>query len=107
MLIKFVGAIAAMGAVAVVILAIGMWRGLIPVPDVLVSVLIRGAEREYTARYYPADTMIYFWTTLGPGEGQLDDLRNVWKTLNRSRAFRNVVELARDDFKEETGIDFE
>ena len=107
MLIKIIGVIVAMSVVAVVIVAIGMWRGLIPVPGVLLSVLVRGGDPEYTARYYPADTMVYSWATLVPGEGQFDDLQKVWERFNKSRAFRDLVEMAQDDFEEETGIDFE
>ncbi len=107
MLIKIVGVIVAMSVVAVVIVAIGMWRGLVPVPDVLISVLVRGGEPEYTARYYPGDTMVYSWATLVPGKGQFDDLQEVWERFNKSRAFRDMVEMAQDDFEEETGIDFE
>lgn len=107
MAVKIISVIVAVCVVAVVIAAIGMWRGLIPVPDVLVSALLRGGEPEHTARYYPADTMVYAWATLAPGDGQFEELQEVWELLNKSRAFRNVVEMAQDDFEEETGIDFE
>lgn len=107
MLIKSIGAIVAMILVVVIIVAVGMWRGLIPVPGALLFVLLRGAEPEYTARYYPPDTMAYTWVTLVPAEGQVDHLQEIWERLNRSRAFRDVVDLAQDDFEEETGVDVE
>ena len=107
MLVKIVGAICAMLVVGALIVAFGMWRGLIPVPGVLVTLLVRGGEPEYSARYYPPDTLSYSWATLVPAEGQFDDLRGIWDRLNESRAFRDVVELAQDEFEEATGIDFE
>ena len=48
-----------------------------------------------------------FLGNAGAGEGQFDDLQKVWERFNKSRAFRDLVEMAQDDFEEETGIDFE
>ncbi len=107
MAIKIISAIVGMCVVAAAILAIGMWRGLIPVPDVVVSILLRSGEPEYTARYYPEDTMVYAWATLVPGHGQFERYQEVWGRLNKSRAFRDLLDTAQDDFEEETGIDFE
>ena len=106
-MMKVVGAIAAMVLVAGIIVAIGMWRGLIPVPSVLLPLLVGGGEREHTARYYPPDTLAYVWATLVPAGGQFEELQDIWERLDDSRAFRNLVDLAEDEFEEETGIDFE
>ena len=106
-MMKVVGAIVAMVLVAGIIVAVGMWRGLIPVPSVLLSALVGGGEPEHTARYYPPDTLAYFWATLVPGSGQFQELRDIWERLDDSRAFRDLVETAQDEFEEETGIDFE
>ena len=107
MLVKLIGAICAMLVVAVLIVAVGMWRGLIPVPGVLLVLLVRGGEPEHTARYYPPDTLAYSWATLVPSGGQLEELQDIWGQLDDSRAFRDVVDSAQDEFEEETGIDFE
>lgn len=104
---KIVGAIAAMILVAVIIAAIGMWRGLIPVPSVLLPFLVGGGEPENTARYFPPDTLAYSWATLVPTGGQLQELQDIWERLDDSRAFRDLVDLAKDEFEEETGIHFE
>ena len=106
-MMKVVGAIVAMVLVAGIIVAIGMWRGLIPVPSVLLPLLVGSGEREHTARYYPPDTLAYFWATLVPGRGQLQELRDIWERLDDSRAFRDLVDLAQEEFEDETGIDFE
>ena len=106
-MVKVVGAIAAMVLVAGIIVAIGMWRGLIPVPSVLLPLLMGGREREHTARYYPPDTLAYFWVTLAPGSGQLQEMQDIWERLDDSRAFRDLVDLTQEEFEEETGIDFE
>ena len=104
---KVAGAIVAMVLVAGIIVAVGMWRGLIPVPSVLLPALVGGGEPEHTARYYPPDTMAYFWATLVPGDGQFQELLVIWERLDDSRAFRDWVEMAQDEFEDETGIDFE
>ena len=106
-MMKVVGAIVAMVLVAGIVVAIGMWRGLIPVPSVLIPLLVGGGEREHTARYYPPDTLAYSWATLVPADGQFEELQDIWERLDDSRAFRNLVDLAEDEFEQETGIDFE
>ena len=106
-MVKIIGAIVGMAVVAGIIVAIGMWRGLIPIPSGLLPLLVGGGERERTAQYYPPDTLAYFWATFVPGEGQLAELRNIWERLDDSRAFRDLVDRAQDEFEEETGIDFE
>ena len=106
-MVKIIGAIVGMVVVAGIIVAIGMWRGLIPIPSGFLPLLVGGGERERTAQYYPPDTLAYFWATLVPGEGQLAELQDIWEQLDDSRAFRDLVDRAQDEFEEETGIDFE
>ena len=106
-MMKVVGAVVAMVVVAGIIVAVGMWRGLIPVPSGLLPLLLGGGEREHTARYYPPDTLAYFSATLVPGGGQLQELQDIWERLDDSRAFRDLVDLAQEEFEDETGIDFE
>ncbi len=104
---KIIGAIVALVLVAAIIASIGMWRGLIPVPSVLLPFLVGGGEPENTARYFPPDTLAYSWATLVPAGGQLQDLQNIWERLDDSRAFRDLVDTVQEEFEEETGIDFE
>ena len=98
-MMKVVGAIFAMVLVAGIIVAVGMWRGLIPVPSVLLPLLVGGGEREHTARYYPPDTLAYFWATLVPGGGQMQEILGIWERLDDSRAFRDLVDQAQDEFE--------
>lgn len=106
-MMRFVGAIVALLLVAVIIVSIGMWRGWIPIPGVMLPFLVGGGKPENTARYFPPDTLAYSWATLAPAGGQLKEIQDIRERLDDSRAFRNLVDLAEDEFEEETGIDFE
>ena len=103
---KVIGATLAVILIAVVIVAIGMWRGLIPIPSGLLPFLLGDGEPERTARYFPPDTLAYSWATLAPAGGQLQELQDIWERLDDSRAFRNLVETMQEGFEDETAIDF-
>ena len=107
MLIKTIGVIAAVAIIAVIVVGVAMWRGLIPIPGPLLALLVGAKGPEYSARYYPADTLAYAWVTLAPGDGQIGDMREIWDRLNEYPAFADLIDEARQDFTEETGIDFE
>ena len=107
MLIKILGAIAAVIFIAIIVVGLAMWRGLIPVPGPLLALLAGAKGPEYSARYYPPDTLAYGWVTLTPGGDQFEDMREIWERLNEFRDFRRIIDDFRDDFEDETGIDFE
>ena len=107
MLIKIVGAIAAILVIAIAIAVVGMWRGFIPVPGPLLALLVNAKEPEHSARYFPADTLVYTWITLTPGDGQFEDMRDIWGRFNDYPAFRDLADELKTEFTEETGIDFE
>ena len=107
MLIKIIGAIAAIVVIAVVIAAVAMWRGLIPVPSPLLALLVGAKEPEYSAQFYPPDTLAYAWFTLTPGGGQFDEMRDIWGRFNEYPAFEELVAELKEDFADETDIDFD
>ena len=107
MLIKIIGATAATLVIAVSIVAVGMWRGFIPVPGPLLALLVGAKGPEYSARYYPPDTLAYAWVTLAPGGGQLEDMRDIWERFNEYPGFEDLVEELKADFLDETDIDLE
>ncbi len=107
MLIKIVGAIAAVVIVAVIVVGLAMWRGLIPIPGPLLALLVGAKEPEYSARYYPSETFAYGWATLTPGGGQFEEMRDIWERLNGYPAFGDLTDELKEGFADETGIDFE
>ncbi len=107
MLIKTGGAIAAIVIIAVIVVGLAMWRGLIPVPSPLLALLVGAKEPEYSARYYPSDTLAYGWVTLTPGGGQFEEMRDIWDRFNEYPTFTDLIDELRVEFEDDTGIDFE
>ena len=107
MAIKILGAIAAVAAVAVVTAGLLMYFRVIPIPGPILGLLLGLKEPEHSARYYPPDTLAYAWVTLAPGGGQLEDMQDIWSRFNEFREFRRFVDELREDFEDDTGIDFE
>ena len=107
MLAKIIGIIVAIVVIAVVAAGAGMYFRLIPIPGPLLALLAGAKEPEYSARYYPADTLAYAWVTLAPAGGQLADMQDIFQRFNEYRDFRRIVDELQDDFEDETGIDFE
>ncbi len=105
MLIKIIGAIVAIAVIAVIVVGAAMWRGLIPVPGPLLALVAGAKEPEYSARFYPEDTLAYTWFTLAPGGGQFADMQDIWGRFNEYPAFEELVKELQEDFTDETGID--
>ena len=105
--LKILGAIAATAVVAVIAAGLLMYFRVIPIPGTILALLAGAKPPEYSARYYPPDTLAYAWVTLLPGDGQTDDMRDIWERFNEFRDFRRLVDELQDDFEDETGIDFE
>ena len=105
--IKILGAIAAVVVVAAVAAGLAMYFRLIPIPGPILALLIGAKPPEYSARYYPPDTIAYAWVTLAPRGGQLDDMQAIWARFNEFRDFRRLIDEAQDGFEDETGIDVE
>ena len=62
---------------------------------------------EYSARYYPDDTLLYGWVTLNPGDGQSEQMENIWAGFSDHSAFRNWTDDAEDSILDEYGVDLE
>ena len=84
-----------------------MWRGLIPIPGPLLALLVGAKEPEYSARYYPPDTLAYAWVSLTPGDGQFEELWDIWGRFEDYPAFQDMIEQSKNDFNQESGIDFD
>ena len=104
---KIVGAIVAMAMVAVVAVGLLMYFRLVPIPGPILALLVGAKEPEYSARFYPPDTIAYGWMTLLPGEGQTADMQDIWDRLNEYPGFTEFLEETKVDFRTETGIDFD
>ena len=105
--LKILGAITAVVVVAAVAVGAAMYFRLIPIPGPILALLAGAKPPEYSARYYPPDTLAYAWVTLTPGGGQFEDMRDIWSRLNDYPAFADLVEELEKDFAADTGIDFD
>ncbi len=105
--IKWVVAIAAIVIVALIIVGAGMYFRLIPIPGPILALLVGAKPPEYSARYYPPDTLAYAWLTLVPGQGQFNDMQDIWQRFNEYPAFRDLVDELQEEFEADTGINFE
>ena len=107
MVIKVVGAIAAVIVIAVIAAGAAMYFRLLPIPGPILALLAGAKPPEYSARYYPPDTLAYAWVTLTPGDGQIENIRDIWGRFNEYPAFADLIDELRDEFEDDTGIDFE
>ena len=73
----------------------------------IVALLVGAKPPEYSARYYPPDTLAYAWLTLVPGQGQFEDVQDIWGRFNEYPAFRDLVDELQEEFEADTGINFE
>ena len=105
--IKILGAIAAIILLSAVAAGLAMYFRLIPIPGPILALLEGAKPPEYSARYYPPDTLAYAWVTLAPGDGQIDDMQDIWARFNEFRDFRRLIDELQDGFQDETGIDLE
>ncbi len=107
MVIKIIGAIAAVIIIAVIAVGAAMYFRLLPIPAPILALLVGAKEPEYSARYYPSDTLAYAWVSLTPGGGQFEEMRDIWGRFNEYPAFADLIDELRDEFEDDTGIDFE
>ena len=101
--------LATLAGVVVVLLLLGaaMYFRILPVPDALLNLLSGTDPPEHSAGYYPDDTLAYAWLTLAPGQGQLEQSRDIWDRFNDIREFRRRVDDLQDGFEYDSGIDFD
>ena len=62
---------------------------------------------EYSARYYPDDTLLYAWFTFNPGDGQREQMESIWAEFGEHSVFRNWTDDAEDSIRDEYGVDVE
>ena len=99
--------VALLVAVVIAVVAVLMYMRVVPVPAPLLSLVAGTDPPEYSARYYPGDTVVYGWFTLAPRGGQLNNMLDIFDRLNEFRAFEDWWDDLQADFEDETGIDFE
>ena len=88
-------------------IAIGGAAGLVILVIVVVAALFRGgggSVPESTAKYFPRDTVVYSWFTLNPGDGQRDQMTDLWERFSE---FQDGLEEMLEDMEDESGINFE
>ncbi len=100
-------AIIAVIIIAVVAAALAMYFRLIPIPAPILSLLVSTKPPEYSARYYPPDTLVYSWLTLVPGEDQIVDMQDIWGRLNAYPGFDDLIQEWKTTFLLATGTDFD
>lgn len=93
--------VAAMG------IALGIYFRVIPVPMALLGMLAVTAQPEFSARYYPEDTLAYAWASLTPRGRQKRYTREIWRRFNEHPGFTGTVNGWKSGLDEETGINFD
>ena len=66
-----------------------------------------GSEPENTAQYFPRDVVAYTWFTLNPGDGQRDQMTDLWERFSEFSEFQDGLEEILEDMEDESGINFE
>ena len=65
-----------------------------------------GSEPENTAQYFPRDVVAYTWFTLNPGDGQRDQMTDLWERFSEFSEFQDGLEEMLEDMEDESGINF-
>lgn len=82
-----------------VVVGVAYYSGWLP------NLLLLTRPPEYSARYYPDDTLLYSWFTLNPGDGQREQMENIWTGFSEYSVFRNWTDDTEDSIRDEFGID--
>ena len=73
----------------------------------LSNLLLMTRPPEYSARYYPDDTLLYAWFTLDPGDGQREQMQTIWESLSDNSVFRDWTDDLEDALRDEFDVDLE
>lgn len=92
---------------AMMAISVAIYFRVIPVPMSLLGAYIRPREPEFSARYYPPDTVAYAWATLLPRGKQSGHMQDIWDRLNEYPGFVRTLDDWKSGFTEETGISFD
>ena len=99
------------GAILTILAAMGIAMGIyfkaIPVPMSLLGAFTRTTRPEYSARYYPPETVAYAWVTLAPHERQVGHINQTWDRLNEYPGLVSAVDGWKSRFAEKTGASFD
>ena len=98
---------ASLTIVAAMAIALAIYFRVIPVPMYLLGMFARTRQTEFSARYYPQDTVAYTWITLMPRGRQMRYVREIWQQFNEYPGFVDTVDDWKSEFSEETGISFD
>ena len=101
MVLKLVGSIVGVLVIAIITAGALAYFGVIPIPG------LGGAKSENTAQYFPDDALAYSWFTLNPGDGQREEMLDIWTRFDELDGFHDAVQDLLDELREETDIDFE
>ena len=101
MVLKLVGSIVGVLVIAIIAVVALAYFGVIPVPG------LGGSKPENTAQYFPEDVLAYSWFTLNPGDGQREEMLDIWNRFDELDGFHDAVQDLLDELREETDIDFE
>jgi hypothetical protein len=101
MVLKLVGSIVGVLVIAIIAVVALAYFGVIPVPG------LGGSKPENTAQYFPDDVLAYSWFTLNPGDGQREEMLDIWNRFDELDGFHDAVQDLLDELREETDIDFE
>ena len=103
MVLKILGAIlAAIGVLVAAFIAL-IYFGIGPNPFIGLFL----DPPEYSARYYPRDTISYAWLTLYPEDGQFDQMMDLFARFNEIPEMEKRLEDLQDDVEDESGFNFE
>ena len=98
---------ASLTILAAMTVALGIYFGAIPVPMALLGMSGRTTRPEFSARYYPPETVAYAWVTLAPRGRQMRYMRETWDRLNEYPGFVSAVDEWKSGFTAETGASFD
>ena len=92
---------------ATMAIALAIYFRVIPVPASVLGVFARSAQPEFSARYYPPETLAYTWVTLAPSGRQTRFMSEILERLYDYPGFVRTLEEWKSDLAEETGIVFD
>ena len=73
----------------------------------LSNLMLATRPPEYSARYYPDDTLLYAWFTLNPGDGQREQMQTIWEKLSEHTAFLDWIEDIEESLQDELDVDLQ
>ncbi len=104
--VKKLRTLAIVGGIALVILGAVLLIRPTALPVALITLFINVDEPEYSARFYPPETLAYAWVNLLSDEIISGDALDIWEQLNDDPVFKNSLDDFEVQASDETEIDF-